>query len=203
MSKIRNSTHLLLLALAIGTASAAEPGTIMERVLQEHEAQTVEIDDMSGLLVALTREVQSQAPELTDPSAVFPGFARTAVPPPPATGAFVGTASAAAWEGAGSYPTVVHAPGSVLIEGSRSNWAGVVPAAHAMPAPVTAMTLEQGQQYIVTNSASNAGNTQGAINIGSTGLNNVFGDISNTTMGAVNSGSVQITIGGSPAIPAP
>lgn len=203
MSAVRNSARLLALALAVGPAAAGEPGTIMERILQEHEAQTVELGELSGLLDALTRQVHSEAPDPADPATIASGFTGTAVQPLPASGTFLGTASAAAWEGPGSGPTALPASGSVIIEGARSAWTGIDPAGHAWSAPVTAMTLEQGQQYVVTNSASSAGNVHGAINIGATGLTNSFGDLSTSTIGAVNSGSVQITIGELPARPAP
>jgi hypothetical protein len=186
-----------LLTILCARFAEAETASIMDRVLAEYQQEVSSISSVDALLITLAQEHHPPSDVSPDQSGIVALHANGTSPLEES----IATEKAAIGQenllGSPQQNGPVYLmPGStVTIEGPQINWVGTNSQIGSEMPTITSMQQDQGKQFVASNVATSSGNVFGAINLGATGVTNTFGDLSTSTIGAVNSGQINITIG--------
>jgi hypothetical protein len=196
VSRVVFSVAFLATAFSENMA-AAEAVSIMDRVIAQHENETSSVADIDFLLQILAE--QSGGPASHPSGSVMINEHEASSKTPTATSSVTGSSIMAQPDQIGIDANGVRMylmpPSTVSIGGPQLSWVGSNTELLTGMPTITSMQQEHGKQFFANNSSTSSGNVFGAINLGATGVTNTFGDLSTQTMGAVNSGQINISIG--------
>jgi hypothetical protein len=177
--------------------ATAEAVSIMDRVIAQHENETSTVADIDFLLRILAEQPPRPVNDSTGSVVINEHDAISTAPAE--ISSVTGSSSMVQQDQVGTEvygaPMYLMPSSTVSIAGPQLSWVGSNAESLTGMPTITSMQQEHGKQFFANNSSTSLGNVFGAINLGATGVESTFGDLSTQAMGAVNSGQINISIG--------